>query len=514
MTSRDLTSRRMVFVHTSLSWTFTNGEQFADLCCVTPRGERLLFLLFQNATHDSNQRRRGMYGIKGIRSRRSGYNSASHRCIAFKFDTERYTSHEPTWRDIYFTNTMSSETSSQMPTHHFPMNHSLSTTVRFPSWTELGRFADRMDMTVTTSTNADGGDRPVVITFRHNRLEQLFELSRIDPDPEPSVALTVGRCHISALLAASHSATTSSTAFIWMTLRPVSTRTSHNGSRSSHNCATDHVMRWNNLQRTLPIIYPSRLTPFSHVYAPVYMSESHLANVSFTPCPFNPSGTLSLNLSKSSLQSWGSVDFYSLKKKYLKNPRQPDPSDLHALAPTSGFRFRTGRLMTMFELPLVKTENEEQTCFLGTTVPGNVLHPRPCIGINTDMHMAWLYVEWFTFDTDWTCSGTEDPDILAWNNDTMEWVLTSHGQVPPAHRPIAAGCTDDGRVLYYALGEINGRSTIGVTAEHMVSTQPPPSTCMFIELSSTGWRVVHCLPRRHWQSVWVADLVYITEARD
>ncbi|KAI0741012.1 heterokaryon incompatibility protein-domain-containing protein [Earliella scabrosa] len=448
-----------------------DGEQFADLCCVTRRGERLLFTLFQNATHDSSQQRRGMYGIKGIRSQRPGYDSSSHRCIAFKFDTERYISHAPTWRDIYFTN----EPSSQKPTHHFPMNYSLSTTVRYPSWTELARFADRMHMTVTTITGARGGDRPLVITFRHKRLGQPLELSEIDT--ETSVALTVGRCHIHSVPNAMHSATTSSTS-IWMTLMPVSTSTSYNASHSSHNCTTDHVMRWNNLRRTLPIIYPSRPTPFSHVYAPVFMSESRVVGVSFTPCPFNPSGTLSLNLSQLSLQSWSSFDFYSLTKEYLKNldtarseslQHLPDPSHLHALAPMSGFRFRQWHspLMRTFGVSLLETEDEEQTCFLGTTVSGDIQHPRACICIGNITGMTWLYTKCFTFDTYWTDSRTGHCDVLAYNRGTMEWVLTSHGQVPPAHRPIAAGCTNDGRALYYALGEINGRSTIGVTAEHM-----------------------------------------------
>ena len=86
--------------------------------------------------------------------------------------------------------------------------------------------------------------------------------------------------------------------------------------------------------------------------------------------------------------------------------------------------------------------------------------PRPCI---TKGCVTLV----FRCDDDWErCFA--DLEVLAYDESVMEWVPTSNGQVPPARRPISAGCDDDGRALYYALGEMDGRSVVGVTAEHMV----------------------------------------------
>ena len=90
------------------------GHQFADCFCVNQAGERLFLGLSQNLANNTSPWQ-DTYGIKRIISPpyEAGHNPLSYRCIVFPaawFPLDL--SHKLTWRDIYITNTTSSDLSS------------------------------------------------------------------------------------------------------------------------------------------------------------------------------------------------------------------------------------------------------------------------------------------------------------------------------------------------------------------------------------------------------------------
>lgn len=68
----------------------------------------------------------------------------------------------------------------------------------------------------------------------------------------------------------------------------------------------------------------------------------------------------------------------------------------------------------------------------------------------------------------------------------MEWVPTSHGQIPAGHRPVDGGFEASGERLYHAVGVISGVSVPGKTAAHLgmynLLLEPHPSKKDIISL--------------------------------
>ncbi|KAG6873953.1 hypothetical protein C0995_008992 [Termitomyces sp. Mi166 len=58
-------------------------------------------------------------------------------------------------------------------------------------------------------------------------------------------------------------------------------------------------------------------------------------------------------------------------------------------------------------------------------------------------------------------------DLLPFVPQTMEWVHTSYGQIPPGKRPIEGGYEDNGAKLYHGLALVNGTKIPGKTSEHL-----------------------------------------------
>jgi len=58
-------------------------------------------------------------------------------------------------------------------------------------------------------------------------------------------------------------------------------------------------------------------------------------------------------------------------------------------------------------------------------------------------------------------------DLLPFVPETMEFVLTSHGQVPPGRRPVKGGFEKSGQELYHAVAVVNGVKVPGKTGAHL-----------------------------------------------
>ncbi|KAG6817348.1 hypothetical protein H0H87_009947 [Tephrocybe sp. NHM501043] len=58
-------------------------------------------------------------------------------------------------------------------------------------------------------------------------------------------------------------------------------------------------------------------------------------------------------------------------------------------------------------------------------------------------------------------------DLLPFVPQTMEWVRTSYGQIPPGRRPIEGGYEEHGAKLYHALAVVNGAKVPGKTGDHL-----------------------------------------------
>ncbi|KAG6820941.1 hypothetical protein H0H93_009177 [Arthromyces matolae] len=61
-------------------------------------------------------------------------------------------------------------------------------------------------------------------------------------------------------------------------------------------------------------------------------------------------------------------------------------------------------------------------------------------------------------------------DLLPFNPQTMEWVRTSYGQVPPGRRPIEGGYEDHGAKLYHGLALVNGVKVPGKAGQHLLTS--------------------------------------------
>ncbi|KAI0741015.1 heterokaryon incompatibility protein-domain-containing protein [Earliella scabrosa] len=446
------------------------GEQFMDLCCVNEDNDPLFLRLVQ----DTSSRRPGIYGSK---TRVGGYRwqdrYPSFRCV--ELYTTEYRSHKPSWLNINFMNTTPSE---HVPNiSKLPMNHRLSTKVYFPSWYQLIQLTN--DVIEFAGIDTTSGDLPVVITFLSQR--------RPGIDERMLVELTVGICHANA----THSWTTGVTRTsldstrsnvpeellsLWITLKPASPITSR-CARYSHNCATDHVCGWNNLEKKFLTLCRPRPAPFTDVYSAVYILPNTV-HVTLTPGPFNPSETLSLNFSMSSMSS---EDIYSLAKMYMENPPQhvtdmehlpdpdPDPNHLPTL-PISGFRLY---------LPGTTWARPLDPDTYGTSGSFGMIKDNQLYYLGTDANTSPSITskgntvvfdrgsgKFFAYHSE-EMRGLE---LLAYDERVMEWVPTFYGRVSLARHPVSAGCGDNSRALYYALGELNGMSVVGVTAEYMRGT--------------------------------------------
>ncbi|KAF8071983.1 hypothetical protein FPV67DRAFT_911055 [Lyophyllum atratum] len=58
-------------------------------------------------------------------------------------------------------------------------------------------------------------------------------------------------------------------------------------------------------------------------------------------------------------------------------------------------------------------------------------------------------------------------DLLPFVPQTMEWVRTSYGRVPPGRSPIEGGYEDNGAKLYHGLALVNGVRVPGKAGEHL-----------------------------------------------
>ncbi|OAX40644.1 hypothetical protein K503DRAFT_737060 [Rhizopogon vinicolor AM-OR11-026] len=58
-------------------------------------------------------------------------------------------------------------------------------------------------------------------------------------------------------------------------------------------------------------------------------------------------------------------------------------------------------------------------------------------------------------------------DLLPFDPDTMEWVLTSFGRIPPMRDPVQGGYEENGAKLYHALARVQGTLVPGKTGEHL-----------------------------------------------
>ena len=59
-------------------------------------------------------------------------------------------------------------------------------------------------------------------------------------------------------------------------------------------------------------------------------------------------------------------------------------------------------------------------------------------------------------------------DLLPINDQMMEWVSTSHGQIPTGRRPVEGGYEENGARLFHAIAYINNVWVPGKTGEHLV----------------------------------------------
>ncbi|TFK92647.1 hypothetical protein K466DRAFT_480191 [Polyporus arcularius HHB13444] len=64
-------------------------------------------------------------------------------------------------------------------------------------------------------------------------------------------------------------------------------------------------------------------------------------------------------------------------------------------------------------------------------------------------------------------------DLLPFDPNTMEWVPTSRGQVPPGRRPVEGGYEEDGSKLYHAIANVNGVRVPGKAGAHLRGASVP-----------------------------------------
>ncbi|KAF8504172.1 hypothetical protein JB92DRAFT_2968773 [Gautieria morchelliformis] len=59
-------------------------------------------------------------------------------------------------------------------------------------------------------------------------------------------------------------------------------------------------------------------------------------------------------------------------------------------------------------------------------------------------------------------------DLLPINDQTMEWVLTAQGKIPPGRTPVEGGYEENGARLYHAIVSIDNVWVPGKTGVHLV----------------------------------------------
>ncbi|KAI8980208.1 hypothetical protein BD414DRAFT_493951 [Trametes punicea] len=64
-------------------------------------------------------------------------------------------------------------------------------------------------------------------------------------------------------------------------------------------------------------------------------------------------------------------------------------------------------------------------------------------------------------------------DLLPFDPNTMEWVPTSHGQIPYGRRPVEGGYEENGGKLYHALADVHGVKVPGKTGTHLQGANVP-----------------------------------------
>jgi len=144
-------------------------------------------------------------------------------------------------------------------------------------------------------------------------------------------------------------------------------------------------------------------------------------------------------------------------------PTSPS-SQSHNAAPPSGYRVP---LITTSQFPDAVVAGQPPCydgdgvtpIFIGSALFGNSVHPCK-IGPHLQPFVSVAY------------GGVEYAhhgrfDLLPFVPQTMEWVRSSFGQIPPGRRPIEGGYEEDGAKLYHGLALVNGVRVPGKTGEHL-----------------------------------------------
>lgn len=147
------------------------------------------------------------------------------------------------------------------------------------------------------------------------------------------------------------------------------------------------------------------------------------------------------------------------------HPSPTTPSHSHSAPPPSGFRVPLTSTAafptTQAGLPVAYDADGRSPIFLGSALLEKSVHPckiapaltPPCrvpYGGRETEHQGRY-------------------DLLPFDPNSMEWVHTSQGRLPPGHRPVEGGYEDYGSKLYHAMGVVNGIKVPGKTGEHLVS---------------------------------------------
>ncbi|KAI0635958.1 hypothetical protein C8Q77DRAFT_1053446 [Trametes polyzona] len=64
-------------------------------------------------------------------------------------------------------------------------------------------------------------------------------------------------------------------------------------------------------------------------------------------------------------------------------------------------------------------------------------------------------------------------DLLPFDSNTMEWVPTANGAIPPGRRPVEGGYEESGGKLYHALANVHGVKVPGKTGTHLGGANVP-----------------------------------------
>ena len=204
----------------------------------------------------------------------------------------------------------------------FTILRSLFTPIRFPSSSDLKKFADSIGLTVVevkvlTVKSWEADKRlSMVMTFRSaeglgedmalivgNCSNPHASLGPMSPMP----GLRVNFSNIANLLYG----TEVRLELLWATVVPaatvVPTATLRHDSHPMHDCATDHVSGWNGLEKIFPLVCQASRTTSRHVYWPAY-HLLRVVKIAFARCPFNPSRTFLVQISGSWLQRRDGTD--------------------------------------------------------------------------------------------------------------------------------------------------------------------------------------------------------------